>query len=415
MRLRAIAKHPLRLFAARVVGVLILSSLFWALVVVWYHERELARGVEAEIYKESGRLSAALSRQNVGAEFSAELGEYAAKSKTVEFIEILDANGQSVASYKQNALPPPLASIVYGARDYAKERSDILPLFNDKAYLYFQTKISANGATYYVRLLTRLDDATLLALKQGVYSAAAIVFLTVLFVSISVFPILYAQYNKVLSQKNMLLRSNLDTLKSLGTAIAKRDSETGNHNYRVAYYSVKLAEEMGYTGDFVRALIKGAFLHDVGKIAISDSILLKPSRLSEEEFCVMKTHVAHGVDIVDDIEWICEAKSVIAYHHEKVDGSGYPNGAKKEEIPMQARIFAVADVFDALTSKRPYKEPLDVTESLEIIMKGSGSHFDESVVSAFAKICKKLHEEVGAHRETSPKELFDESLRRYFN
>ena len=120
----------------------------------------------------------------------------------------------------------------------------------------------------------------------------------------------------------------------------------------------------------IRILIKGAFLHDVGKIGIRDNILLKPGRLDEEEFEEMKRHVNHGLDIISKSAWLNEASAVVGSHHEKYEGNGYPAGLKGEAIPVLARIFAIADVFDALTSHRPYKKPLSYEETIDILMKG---------------------------------------------
>jgi HD-GYP domain-containing protein (c-di-GMP phosphodiesterase class II) len=146
-------------------------------------------------------------------------------------------------------------------------------------------------------------------------------------------------------------------MEALGRAIAKRDSDTGAHNYRVAWIAARIAERLGLSGSAMQALIAGSFLHDVGKIGIPDAILLKPGRLDEQEMDTMRTHVAQGEEIVTGMGWLDGAQAVVAAHHEKWNGSGYPRGLAGEAIPLAARIFAVADVFDALCSKRPYKEP----------------------------------------------------------
>lgn len=190
-----------------------------------------------------------------------------------------------------------------------------------------------------------------------------------------------------------LLAANVTTLELLGAAIAKRDSDTSAHNFRVTVYAVRLAEAIGADATGIRGLIKGAFLHDVGKIAIPDQILLKPGRLDEAEFAIMRTHVDHGVDIVGKSPWLEDAVDVVRCHHEKFDGSGYVAGLAGEAIPLNARIFAIADVFDALTSRRPYKEPMSVEKSLSIISESAGSHFDPALVAAFLPIAGALHAE----------------------
>ena len=145
------------------------------------------------------------------------------------------------------------------------------------------------------------------------------------------------------------------------------------------------------TDSYIYDVVHSAPLHDVGKITISDTILNKPGRLNDEEFAIMKTHAASGETIIDRVidtmreesNYLNEAKNLAAYHHEKWDGTGYPKGLKGEEIPLSARVMAVADVFDALVSRRCYKSPYPVEKSLEIIRESSGTHFDPLVVKAF--------------------------------
>jgi HD-GYP domain-containing protein (c-di-GMP phosphodiesterase class II) len=147
----------------------------------------------------------------------------------------------------------------------------------------------------------------------------------------------------------------------------------------------------------MQSLVKGAFLHDVGKIGIPDNILLKPGRLDETEFSVMKTHVDKGLDIVSRSSWLRDAIAVAGSHHEKYAGGGYPQGLRGADIPITARIFAVADVFDALTSERPYKKPLPFEETMEILEQGRGSHFDPQVLDAFNTVARELYDRYGGH------------------
>ena len=140
------------------------------------------------------------------------------------------------------------------------------------------------------------------------------------------YPVVVTLLNRVSSLSARLFEANLEMLNVLGSAVAKRDSDTDSHNYRVTIISVKLAEILGLSKQKIQRLIKGAFLHDVGKIGIEDDILHKPGSLSEDEFTAMKNHVPYGVDIVTRAEWIKEAADIVEYHHEKYDGSGYGNG-----------------------------------------------------------------------------------------
>lgn len=211
-----------------------------------------------------------------------------------------------------------------------------------------------------------------------------------------------------------LLESNLETLNVLGSAIAKRDSDTDAHNYRVTIYAVHLAEALQMDRQEIQSLIKGSFLHDVGKIGVKDNILLKPGRLNDEEFDIMKTHVSHGLDIVKRSDWLKDATDVVGHHHEKYDGSGYGDGLNAEEIPFAARIFAVADVFDALVSRRPYKEPLSFDETMEILNDARGTHFSPDILDAFTKIAEPLYKEFAGREDDGLKDQLQEITQRYF-
>jgi HD-GYP domain-containing protein (c-di-GMP phosphodiesterase class II) len=211
-----------------------------------------------------------------------------------------------------------------------------------------------------------------------------------------------------------LLDANLETLGVVGSAIAKRDSDTDAHNFRVTVYAAHLAEAAGLTGDAMRGLIKGAFLHDVGKLGTPDAVLHKPGKLDASEFGEMKRHVAHGLDIIGRSAWLRDATPVVGHHHEKWDGSGYGSGLRGEAIPLAARIFAVADVFDALASRRPYKEPLSVDETLAILEQGRGSHFDPSLLDLFAPRARELHRRVAGEDGAASRAEVTALMERHF-
>jgi HD-GYP domain-containing protein (c-di-GMP phosphodiesterase class II) len=194
--------------------------------------------------------------------------------------------------------------------------------------------------------------------------------------------------------------ANIGMLEVLGSAIAKRDSDTSAHNYRVTIHAIHLGKTLGLDNNNMSSLIKGSFLHDIGKIAISDTILLKPAKLTFEEFEVMKTHVLHGSEIISKYEWLKDADDVVLHHHEKFNGDGYPHGLKGEKIPLNARIFCLADVFDALTSKRPYKDRFPIDLSMEIMTAGAGSHFDPELFRVFSKGAEEMHENLACMGET---------------
>jgi len=263
----------------------------------------------------------------------------------------------------------------------------------------------------------------------GVFAISAVaidgirgnILLTLLYVTgivvataLTLYPIISRLLDRLSRQTVKLLDSNLETLQVLGGAIAKRDSDTDAHNYRVSVYSVCLAEEINLPRDQIQSLIKGALLHDVGKLGIRDNVLLKAGKLTDEEFTVMKTHVDHGMELTDRASWLKDAQDVVGSHHEKFDGSGYPAGLTGEAIPLAARIFAITDVFDALTSRRPYKEPLSYDASMQILRAGRSSHFDPSLLDVFNAIAKNLYDTYSGTDGRKSRERLELMTEEYF-
>ena len=257
-----------------------------------------------------------------------------------------------------------------------------------------------NGSpTGYLEGIYRLDQETLQQQQQQIRGGVLSAILSVAATAALVYPLLIAMLQHSAGLSRRLLEANLSLLHSLGSAIAKRDSDTDAHNYRVTLYAVALAEAMGLPDEEIPDLVIGALLHDVGKIGIPDHILLKPGKLTDEEFRVMKTHAQQGFDIVAGNPWMTGAAEIIRHHHEWFDGSGYPDGLQGEAIPRHARIFAVVDVFDALTSIRPYKKAMSLIEALEIIERDSGRHFDPAVVRGFKQVATDLHDRIAQASE----------------
>ncbi len=194
-------------------------------------------------------------------------------------------------------------------------------------------------------------------------------------------------YMKNLSYLRAIYKTQEETLKLLGKALEVRDIETKGHTERTANLTRLLAQKLGFPD--IKGIVWGAYLHDIGKLAIPDKILLKPGKLTPEEFEVIKSHVIHGYNLIKHIEGLSETtKNVVLYHHEKWDGSGYVHGLKGEDIPLEARIFAVVDVYDALISERPYKKPWSSDKAIQEIKRSAGSHFDPNVVEAFEEVVK---------------------------
>lgn len=206
---------------------------------------------------------------------------------------------------------------------------------------------------------------------------------------------------RIAEQVKAMTASQLSTIFALAKLSEIRDDDTGKHIVRVQTFCMLLAErmrEMGIfesqlTSDFIDNLYQTAALHDIGKVGIPDAILLKPGKLTLEEFMVMKTHCAIGADTLAEVlqkhpgnQFIRMGVAVARSHHEKWDGSGYPDGFRAEEIPIEARIVALADFYDALTSKRSYHTAISHEDTVVLIQKGDGTHFDPDIVAAFVDI-----------------------------
>jgi putative two-component system response regulator len=182
-----------------------------------------------------------------------------------------------------------------------------------------------------------------------------------------------------------IVKRERETVFRLAKAAEYRDPETGAHILRMAHYSKLIARELGLSEADQQLILEAAPMHDIGKVGIADKILLKPGRLTPEEFEVMKQHAMFGYELLQgsSSQLLQAAAQIAKGHHEKFDGSGYPDGILGENIPIFSRIVAVADVFDALTSERPYKKAWEVEAAVDFLNSGSGSHFDPACVKAF--------------------------------
>lgn len=184
-------------------------------------------------------------------------------------------------------------------------------------------------------------------------------------------------------------KNYLESIKALATSLEIKDAYTKGHSDRVAFYTFHLGQAVGY--ELVDDLINAALVHDIGKIAIPDAILNKPGKLTDEEYTIIKKHPDMGYKILDASNMFKDIKYIIKHHHERYDAKGYPDGLGGEDIPLGARILAIADVFDALTSSRAYRKAMPIEEAMEIILKGSGSHFDADLVKVFEGIIYELY------------------------
>jgi len=198
-----------------------------------------------------------------------------------------------------------------------------------------------------------------------------------------------------------LEHSHSATLEALGSAIDLRDGPTAGHSRRVLFYSVTIAKKVGGMEGQLKTLGMGAWLHDIGKLAIPDNILLKPGALNQQERQIMQRHVELGYDLVKGIPFLADAAEVILAHHERYNGSGYPRGLRGDRIPMCARIFAVADSFDAMTSDRPYRSALPALTARTEIDASRGKLFDPEIVDAFFAVGEDAWRRMNAGAQTA--------------
>src|SRR5580692_11857888 len=186
------------------------------------------------------------------------------------------------------------------------------------------------------------------------------------------------------------------TLEALGDALDLKDSETEGHSKRVTAYAIALAPAMGIPPDEIKIIARGAFLHDIGKMASPDEILRNPGKLTPEEEQIMRDHCTRGYHILRKIPFLSEAAAIVYTHQEHYDGNGYPSRLRGNEIPIGARIFAVADAMDAITSDRPYRKARSFDEARQEVLRCSGTQFDPNVVEVFLKIPNELWHELRA-------------------
>jgi cyclic di-GMP phosphodiesterase len=191
-----------------------------------------------------------------------------------------------------------------------------------------------------------------------------------------------------------LERSYDITLEALGNALDLKDAETEGHSKRVTAFTIAIARAMGISGDQIRVIARGAFLHDIGKMAIPDAILRKPGALDPEEVAIMREHCYRGYQILRRIPFLTEASEIVYAHQEKFDGTGYPRGLKGEQIPLGARIFSVADTLDAMTSNRPYRAAQPLSAARAEIDKWAGRQFDPQVVRVFLEMPENIWDDL---------------------
>ncbi len=410
--------------AIRIAAVSLLLASF-ASPIAWYVTRESAEeSVVALAIEESGRLLHHYDAIHLSGPQASEHAQLAAKTIVgglFDIAEIYDSQGKKLAESLtdvgqtiESALPK------HGLPNYTQASYEGLKLPNNVWALRVfvplrdsatDLRLPISGYFEGVRVVPEWQRTQILSSAMAV---ALMVGLASLLCGAVLYPVVVRLSADNERKAREVLDSHISMMEALGRAIAKRDSDTGAHNYRVAWIAAVIAEKMGIAGSAMQALIAGSFLHDVGKIGIPDAILLKPGKLDDAEFAIMRTHVAQGEEIVTGMGWLDGASDVVAAHHEKWNGSGYPRKLAGDNIPLPARIFAVADVFDALCSKRPYKEPMSFDEAMAILEKDTGSHFDPSVMAVFKPLSRGIYGRLANCDERSTRDLLEERVRQHF-
>jgi len=209
-----------------------------------------------------------------------------------------------------------------------------------------------------------------------------------------------AKTEQVRKAMSNLERSYDITLEALGDALDLKDAETEGHSKRVTAFTIAIARAMGISKDQIAVIARGAFLHDIGKMAIPDAILRKPGALTPDEVLIMREHCYRGYQMLKKIPFLLEASEIVYSHQERWDGTGYPRGLRGEEIPLGSRMFSIADTLDAITSDRPYRPAQPFTAARDEIQRWSGRQFDPSVVKVFmempANIWDDLRKEINS-------------------
>lgn len=221
----------------------------------------------------------------------------------------------------------------------------------------------------------------------GILMAIAYIKYDILGIMLFLGPLLLARYSYKLYVD--MRRTYIDTVKALSQAIEVKDPYTQGHSLRVSEYAFDLGKKIKLSPKKLENLKMAAILHDIGKIGIEESILNKPGKLTDEEFDKIKQHPQNGIKIIQDIAILKDVSNIILDHHEKVDGTGYPNGKREGEINSEAAILGIADVYDALTSDRPYRKAMTVQQALTIIEEGKGKHFSPRLADEFIKMIQE--------------------------
>lgn len=336
------------------------------------------------------------------------------------FVSFVMPDGNIVASAVSPdfvGMAPEFKNNVGGSFDKAIRRIEIdsYSFVRVSLPVYVSMGDGSNRVLSYFDAFYRLEPNEISALNSRAAKAIPIAILCVVLTALLLYPVMTSMNQNLVQANKKMLHGNIASLEALGEAIAKRDSDTSEHNYRVTIYALELGRAANISPSLLKDLLIGSFLHDVGKIGIPDHILLKPGPLDPDERKIMMTHVSLGLDILSRSEWLRTGENVVGCHHEKWDGTGYPKGLRGRQIPILGRIFAVADVFDALASERPYKKPMPLEQVFEHLRAGAGKHFDPRLVDLFIPIAKRLYPEMTKKSEDSLRKILKELVEQIFD
>jgi putative nucleotidyltransferase with HDIG domain len=293
------------------------------------------------------------------------------------------------------------AYLVLGGRNGSiRLPGDLAPLFGSAAaYLLLNVLLVTIALALLQNITFRGSFLTnmLWALPNYLALAPLALLLAVLYLNIGIGGVLLLAVPLLLARHTFLLyirmrEQHLGTIRALVRAMEAKDSYTRGHSERVAEYSVLIGQELRLREDMLEKLEAVALLHDIGKIGIPEPILNKPGRFTPDEFDVMRSHPATGAEIVKNIQFVSAYADVVRYHHERLDGSGYPNGCAGDEISLATRIVAVADAFDAMTSGRPYQPPKPVRKAVQELELCCGTQFCHEVTAALARVLRRRGE-----------------------
>ena len=257
------------------------------------------------------------------------------------------------------------------------------------------TNVPSGDYSFHIAVLGRdesriLEERTYPLIKQeAIYDKPWFIVYVVVGAMLFGFFLLTFWFRHTIDQANLRIRMGDQTIEAIANTVDAKDARTSQHSMRVGKYSVLIAQKMGFSKKECENLRKAASLHDIGKIAIPDHILNKPSRLTDEEYAIMKSHTTRGEEILAGFTLVEHVKEGAKYHHERYDGRGYPQGLKGEEIPLYGRIIGVADAFDAMTANRIYRNQMDLGYVLNELKKGRGTQFDPKVVDIFLGILEE--------------------------